>query len=81
MIPVTAVNPHTSGNTGQPDQSCQDCFGDAGPFFPQGFNTEGFDFATTMYAGSGHTLNGGNPHAVSQYDVACFQQLQRLNPN
>ena len=75
-IPVSALNPHSTDNpTGQPSQSCQDVFGEAGPFLLPGFNTYGFNFvAVFMYAGSGHTANGNNPNAVSQYDVACFQQ-------
>jgi hypothetical protein len=74
VIPVSALDPHTAG-TGQPSQSCQAFFGDSGPYLPPGFNTQGFAHAETMYAGSGHTANGNNPHAVSQYDVACFQQF------
>ncbi len=65
-----------SGNgtvAGQPNQSCQ-----AEPSTPGGaasapgsaFNTSGV--AGTVYAGQ-QPQNSGNPNAVSQYDVACFE--------
>ncbi len=65
-----AANP---SGTGQPSQSCQ-----AEPSSPPGFNTDGFQGATLVYAGSPGTpsLANGNSHAVSQYDVACFQVSQ-----
>ena len=68
-LPVYA---DSTGNQGQPSQSCQAFFGDAGPFTPKGFNTAGFQHATTVYAGS-QPQNSNNPKSVSQYDVACFQ--------
>jgi hypothetical protein len=42
---------------------------------PAGFLTSGFANAETNYAGSEGTPSAanGNDHAVSQYDVACFQ--------
>ena len=36
---------------------------------PAGFGTSGFANAETHYASGAN----GNPHAVSQYDVACYQ--------
>jgi hypothetical protein len=62
-----AVNP---SGTGQPSQSCQ-----AEPSQPNGFGTVGFTHATVVYAGSPGTQSAanGNSHAVSQYDVACYQ--------
>ena len=68
-LPVYA---NSTGNQGQPNQSCQSFFGDAGPFTPKGFNTVGFNHATTVYAGA-QPQNSNNPKSVSQYDVACFQ--------
>jgi len=73
-----AANPHTSGSTGQPNQSCEDT-----PTTPGGaaaapgsaFNPDGK--AGTVYAGSPGTpsaAHAASAHAVSQYDVACFQQ-------
>ena len=62
-----AVNP---SGTGQPSQSCQ-----AEPTQPNGFGTVGFTHATAVYAGTPGTPSAanGNSHAVSQYDVACYQ--------
>jgi len=56
--------------TGQPGASCQ-----SEPTEPNGFGTGGFTHATAVYAGSPGTpsLANGNSHAVSQYDVACYQ--------
>ena len=67
---LAAANPN---GTGQPGQSCQ-----AEPSGPPGLlsPTNGFArVAVNVYAGSPGTpsLANGNPHAVSQYDVACFQ--------
>ena len=63
------------GTQGQPSQSCQSVFGPGTPFTPNGFNTAGFNHATTVYAGS-QPQNSKNPNSVSQYDVACFQAGQ-----
>jgi hypothetical protein len=68
-LPVYA---NSTGTPGQPSQSCQSFFGDSGPFTPKGFNTAGFNHATTVYAGA-QPQNSNNPKSVSQYDVACFQ--------
>ena len=42
---------------------------------PAGFLTAGFEHAETVYAGSDGTpsLANGSSHAVSQYDIACYQ--------
>ena len=70
---VLAQDPHSGGATGQPNQSCQD-FGQFPNLNVPGFNTNGFNnVATAHYAGS-QPQNSNNPHSVSQYDVACFQQ-------
>jgi len=66
---ATAANP---GTQGQPSKSC----GSSGAETqPAGFGTTGFAHAELVYAGSDGTpsLANGNAHAVSQYDVACFQ--------
>ena len=58
--------------TGQPGASC----GAPGATSePHGFGTTGFANAESHYAGSEGTpsLAHGSSHAVSQYDVACFQ--------
>ena len=67
--------PNPSG-TGQPNQSCED----AGTG-PPGITSTTNGFATravNVYAGSPGTpsLANGNAHAVSQYDVACYQVSQ-----
>lgn len=78
VYPVSAANPHPGGS-GQPSQSCQDFFAN-GQLIPSGFNTDGFNLtAINVYAGAGHSLISGNPNAVSQYDVACFQQSVRMS--
>jgi hypothetical protein len=70
---LAARNP---SGTGQPNQSCQ-----AEPTGPPGITSTTNGFATVavnVYAGSPGTpsLANGNSHAVSQYDVACFQVSQ-----
>jgi hypothetical protein len=71
---ASAGNP---AGTGQPGQSCQ-----AEPTGPAGLLSTTNGFATravTVYAGSPGTpsLANGNAHAVSQYDVACYQVSTR----
>jgi hypothetical protein len=63
--------PNPSGS-GQPGAECGD---EGATTEPAGFTTGGFEIAEAHYAGSDGTasLNSGNDHAVSQYDVACFQ--------
>jgi hypothetical protein len=71
-----AAAPNPNG-TGQPSQSCQE--ETSGPpgllSTTNGFATR----AVNVYAGSPGTpsLANGNEHAVSQYDVACYQFSQR----
>ncbi len=70
---LAAANPN---GTGQPSQSCQ-----SEPSGPSGLlsTTNGFArIAVIVYAGSpgSHSLVSNNSHAVSQYDVACFQVSQ-----
>jgi len=67
---LAAANP---SGTGQPSQSCGSP--DAS-IIPNGFSTDGFIHATTVYAGSDGTasaLHAQSSHAVSQYDIACYQ--------
>lgn len=72
--PVASALAADPGTQGQPSQSCQQVF-PSGTFTPPGFNTSGFNNATTVYAGS-QPQNSNNPSSVSQYDVACFQTSQ-----
>ena len=64
-----ASNPSGSGQPGA------ECGADNASTAPAGFASGGFANAETHYAGSEgtHSLVSGNAHAVSQYDVACFQ--------
>ncbi len=59
--------------TGQPSQSCGSA---TAPTAPNGFSTGGFSNAEAKYAGSDGTKSqaNGSSQAVSQYDVACYQQ-------
>ncbi len=73
---VPALGAANPSGTGQPSQSCQ-----AEPTGPAGLlsTTNGFaTVAVNVYAGSPGTpsLANGNAHAVSQYDVACYQVSQ-----
>ncbi|HYP63669.1 MAG TPA: hypothetical protein VEQ16_07260 [Acidocella sp.] len=79
-----ATDPHSTANpTGQPSQSCQ---ATNPPNFPGGSGSSpGSAFngkAGTEYAGTPGTpsaLNNNSPNGVAaQYDVACFQQTQRI---
>jgi hypothetical protein len=70
LAPSTAAFAVTTGNQGQPSQSCQ-----AEPNSPPGFNTAGFAHAETVYGGS-QPQNSNNPKSVAQYDVACYQVSQ-----
>lgn len=68
-----ASNPAGTGQPGTPTVSC----GEGNAIMqPKGFLTDGFQHATTVYAGSPGTpslLHANSTHAVSQYDIACYQ--------
>jgi hypothetical protein len=69
IAPALAANPP---GTGQPNQSCE-----VSQPGPPGFNSDGFANAEEHYAGNGKSASHANSdHAVSQYDVACFQVSQ-----
>ena len=72
VAPGTMSAARNPGGTGQPSASCGS---DNAMTEPKGFSTAGFANAETRYAGSDGTpsLANGNSHAVSQYDVACYQ--------
>ena len=70
---ASAAFADSTGNTGQPNQSCQaqpSTPGKAATAPGSAFNTNGV--AGTVYAGT-QPQNSTNPNSVSQYDVACFQ--------
>ncbi len=72
LAPGTISAARNPSGTGQPSASCGS---DNAMTEPKGFSTAGFANAETRYAGSAGTpsLANGNSHAVSQYDVACYQ--------
>ena len=68
----------STGNTGQPNQSCGSSTapmtpGNAASAPGSAFNPGGT--AGSVYAGQ-QPQNSQNPNSVSQYDVACFQVSQ-----
>jgi hypothetical protein len=72
-----AINP---GTAGQPSETCLAGTstalepGNAAAARGSAFNESGPGVAGTVYAGNGANTNTpANGHAVSQYDVACFQ--------
>ena len=82
LLPASAASAAANpSGTGQPSASCQDFQATpTSPLLVQGFNTAGFAHAETVYAGSDGTpslAHSQSGNAVSQYDVACFQQSQR----
>jgi hypothetical protein len=74
-VSATGALAASTGNTGQPNQSCQ-----SEPSAPPGFSTSGFANAEGKYAGS-QPQNSKNPNSVAQYDVACFQVSQPHPPS
>ncbi len=70
-------NPEGTGQPGAPNVACGE--GNA-TVQPPGFLTEAFlTIATLVYAGSPGTpsaLNANSSHAISQHDIACYQQTQ-----
>lgn len=73
--------PNPSG-TGQPSQTCLSSTaptepGNAANASGSAFNETGPGKAGTVYAGNGVSATTANSsHAVSQYDVACYQVSQ-----
>jgi hypothetical protein len=74
-VSATGAYAASTGNTGQPNQSCGSA---SAPLSPPGFNTGGFANAESVYAATSgsHSAVANNSHTVSQYDVACFQVSQ-----
>jgi hypothetical protein len=63
--------------TGQPGAECGD---DGATVEPSGFSSGGFENAEEHYAGEGGgSWHADNDHAVSQYDVACYQVTQHAH--
>ena len=72
VAPAFASAAGNPSGTGQPSAECG---APGAESQPPGFGTGGFAHAETVYAGSDGTPSAanGSAHAVSQYDVACFQ--------
>lgn len=70
-LSATAALAGNPAGTGQPGAECGD---EGATVMPHGFTTGGFANAEEHYAGHGASAQHANsPHAVSQYDVACYQ--------
>ena len=63
----------TPAGAGQPGADCEN---DPGSNPPPGFSAPGFVHATNTYAGAASNP-ATNPHAVSQYDIACVSGRAR----
>jgi len=75
LAPAGAFAARNPSGTGQPHAECGDPGAEQSP---PGFSSGGFSNAETKYAGSGEsTDHAGSDHAVSQYDVACYQQTSK----
>jgi hypothetical protein len=78
----TAIAAPNPSGTGQPSQTCLSSTalaepGAAASARGSAFNETGPGIAGTVYAGSGvSATTAGSTHAVSQYDVACYQVSQ-----
>ncbi len=72
VVPGAVSAARNPSGTGQPGASCGSANAQTEP---HGFGTTGFANAESHYAGSDNTpsLANGSSHAVSQYDVACYQ--------
>jgi len=85
LFAIPTANALAAGNpsgTGQPSQTC---LSSTAPMEPghaatapgSAFNETGPGTAGTVYAGNGvSATTAGSSHAVSQYDVACYQVSQ-----
>ena len=75
-----ARNPAGTGQPGTANPTEGAACGESGSTsMPKGFETEAFEAATTRYAGSPGTPSaehGSATHAISEYDIACYQQTQ-----
>jgi hypothetical protein len=85
LLAIGAASASAASNpsgTGQPSQTCLSSTapsepGNAASAPGSAFNETGPGTAGTVYAGNGvSATTAGSTHAVSQYDVACFQVSQ-----
>ncbi len=78
FVGVVSATPSPNG-PGQPGAPVVACGSPGATEQPPGFLTLGFAHAAEVYAGSPGTpslANANSPHAISQYDIACFQVTQ-----
>jgi len=77
-----ALDPHTGVTKGQPSQSCETSMVTPGKTanLPAHsvFNEDSTASAHYANPTTQGGMSSGNPHVVSQYDVACFQQAARM---
>src|SRR5205809_8106431 len=77
-----AADPHAPGTTGQPSQSCETSMMTPGKTanLPAHsvFNEDSVASAHYANPTTQGGISSGNTHVVSQYDVACFQQANRV---
>jgi hypothetical protein len=79
-----ALGARNPAGTGEPgvaklESGGAECGATGSERMTKGFETEAFEAATLKYAGSEGTPSaehGSTAHAISEYDVACFQQTQ-----
>ena len=73
-----APNPVGSGQPGTASVGGASCGSAGSTSQPNGFGTNGFANAAAVYAGSPGTpsATNGAPNAISEYDIACYQQTQ-----
>jgi hypothetical protein len=74
-----ARNPVGSGQPGTASVGGAACGSPGSTAMPAGFATAGFANAAAHYAGSPGTPSaehGSATHAISEYDIACYQQTQ-----
>jgi hypothetical protein len=75
---LAARNPVGTGQPGTANPNGAACGSPGSTALPAGFGTAGFAHAGLVYAGSAGTPSAehGSAHAVSEYDIACYQQTQ-----
>jgi hypothetical protein len=70
-----APNPAGTGQPGTAQTSGASCGAPGSTSQPNGFSSGGFVHAQATYANPG-TTPGNQTHAISEYDIACYQQTQ-----
>jgi putative hemolysin len=75
---LAARNPAGTGQPGTASPNGASCGSPGSTSMPSGFEGQGFEHATGVYAGSPETPSAehGSGQAISEYDIACYQQTQ-----